>query len=277
MNQKFNRKELLNIAIKAALHAGQEILRVYNTAFDISYKDDNSPLTMADKRAHDVIKGYLSITEIPILSEEGNKVSYAVRKNWDSLWIVDPLDGTKEFIKRNGEFTVNIALVKDGEPVSGVIYCPVSKELYFGDSELGGSYKYNLVNMDSEQDINIRNVLEGAKKLPIRGKNINLTVAASRSHMNCETSDYIEKLRKENGNLDFISRGSSLKLCMIAEGLADIYPRCAPTYEWDIAAGQAIVAFSGGQIVELKSRRPLRYNKGNLLNPWFIASRMKND
>ncbi len=259
-------KNLLNIAINASIEAGQAILDIYNTEFEVAYKQDQSPLTLADQQAHDIIEGHLKETAIPILSEEGRDISFSERKQWDKLWIVDPLDGTKEFVNRNDEFTVNIALIEKGKPILGVIYAPVLDILYYGYSD--GAFRL----LKASQTVTANH--ENAKKLPIDNDSNYYSIVASRSHQNQETQDFIKELEQDNPNTRIISKGSSLKLCMIAEGVADIYPRFAPTMEWDIAAGHAIVKASGGS-VQLASDPPkeLCYNKVDLLNPWFVARR----
>ena len=234
--------ELLSCAIRAALLAGKDILNIYNDPkadFAIERKADNSPLTIADKRSHAHIMDELDATSIPVLSEEGRLTDYNIRKGWKTLWVVDPLDGTKEFIKRNGEFTVNIALVENGIPVLGVIYVPVSRTLYFSEDSIGA---YRIEGIDARS-----------------------------AGLSPETEEYIRKLESEYGHVNLISCGSSLKICRVAEGSADIYPRFAPTMEWDTAAGHAIVRASGKNIYLTDERTPLHYNKENLLNPWFIV------
>ena len=259
--------KLIEIAITAAYKAGQEILKVYDTAFDVEHKDDRSPLTLADKKAHEVIVEYLKKTEIPILSEEGRSIEYEERKSWKRFWMVDPLDGTKEFIKRNGEFTVNIALIENGVSVSGVIYVPVTGDLYFAISRKGAYKieKFNSPNGSMEEWI------ASAKKLPSSSENRVYTVVGSRSHKSPETSDYMQSLTEEHGELNIVSMGSSLKICLVAEGVADIYPRFAPTMEWDTAAGHAIAKESGKEIYDHKTGKTMVYNKENLLNNWFIV------
>ncbi|MBI9065650.1 MAG: 3'(2'),5'-bisphosphate nucleotidase CysQ [Salinivirgaceae bacterium] len=257
------------VAIKAAIEAGKEILKIYNSDdFEIENKIDNSPLTKADKNAHLKIMEYLSEFDIPVLSEEGKEILFNERKAWQKMWIVDPLDGTKEFIKRNGEFTVNIALVENGVPIFGVIYVPVSKELYVGINGLG-SYKFKDIIDFEHKYLDLKHLLNQGIKLPIKIERP-FTVVASRSHLNDETKLFIDSLKKDNPSLEFISKGSSLKLCAVAEGIADIYPRFAPTMEWDTAAGQAIVESAGG-VVQNKKGEHLKYNKENLLNPHFIV------
>ena len=262
-------KNNLSIAINAALDAGNEILKVYETDFAVETKDDKSPLTLADKNAHLTIVSYLSTTPFPILSEEGKHDSYDQRAVWDTLWIVDPLDGTKEFVKRNGEFTVNIALVKKGSPTMGVIYVPVANTLYYGMDGIGA---YKVENITPNERIETLDDLSGRSiKIPIIRKDKTYTVVGSRSHMSAETEDYFNKLKAEHGAIDVISRGSSLKLCMVAEGLADEYPRYAPTMEWDTAAGHAIAKAAGFKVYQYQQETELEYNKPDLLNPWFLV------
>ena len=256
----------LIIAINAALHAGKKILEIYNSKnFKIQYKSDNSPLTIADIESNKIITGYLNKTDIPILSEEGKSISYEERKKWDKLWIVDPLDGTKEFIKRNGEFTVNIALVENQKPVLGVIYAPVLSELYFSSKELGAR-KINIKN----KNYDFSSIFQFSKKLPILRNDKVYTVVASRSHLNLETEQFINNLKKDKGKINLISKGSSLKMCLVAEGSADCYPRFAPTMEWDTAAGQAICIGAGFELIDIKTKKPMIYNRPKLLNNWFL-------
>lgn len=258
-------------AIKAAIEAGKEILEVYNSDdFEVELKGDNSPLTKADKNAHYKIMEFLNPFDIPVLSEEGREMSYAERKDWKKLWIVDPLDGTKEFIKRNGEFTVNIALVEGNSPIFGVIYVPVTKELYFGIKGKG-SYKVTEISTISADFKGVEDVIKEGSQLPFKNDQP-YTVVASRSHLSKETEDYINELKDTHSNLEFISKGSSLKLCAVAEGIADVYPRFAPTMEWDTAAGQAIVEAAGGTVKKQDGQNVI-YNKENLLNPYFIVSK----
>jgi len=260
----------LKTAIEASLKAGKVIMQVYDTPFDVEYKEDKSPLTKADKKANEIINSYLIPTQIPIISEENKQIDFEVRKKWKTCWIVDPVDGTKEFIKRNGEFTVNIALVTDGKPDLGVIYVPASKVLYFADVVNNQGYKAELNNHDT----NIEEVLEKSKPLLPKSGNTELVqVVGSRSHMSQETLDYVEKLKKSGKNVEIVSRGSSLKFCLVAEGNADVYPRFAPTMEWDTAAGQAICNAVGIEVISNQTNQPLRYNKENLLNPWFLVKR----
>lgn len=271
---------ILFTAIRAALQAGAEIMKVYtdpNADFEIEKKADNSPLTIADRKSHAIIAGWLADTPYPILSEEGKKIPTEERQSWKELWVVDPLDGTKEFIKRNGEFTVNIAYVKNGVPEAGVIYIPVKEELFFADTEKG-AYKLSNedgllthINENKEPGCTLEVLIEKAQKLPYPTPHEDFMIVASRSHLNAETEEYIERMKKEHAKVETVSKGSSLKLCLIAEGIADVYPRFAPTMEWDTAAGHAIIRAGGKEVYQANTDKPLVYNKEDLLNPWFIA------
>ena len=261
----------LYLAIRAAIDAGKAIMDIYNDPeadFGIEQKADNSPLTKADKAAHAVISTLLSVTPFPILSEEGADIPYKERKKWHTFWLVDPLDGTKEFIKRNGEFTVNIALIEEGVPYAGVIYVPVRKELYFGSSDIGA---FKAADIDYNHQPTFEAIRSTAKRMPVNPLHQGLVVVASRSHMTEETRFYIDNLRKKGVPVTLISSGSSLKICLVAEGSADIYPRFAPTMEWDTAAGHAIAKAAGCEVYHIDEKTPLRYNKEDLHNPWFIV------
>jgi 3'(2'), 5'-bisphosphate nucleotidase len=261
-------KNLLNTALIAALEASKAILEIYHSgAFDIEIKGDNSPLTRADTASHNVIMSYLDPTNIPVLSEEGRDISYKERKDWKQLWIVDPIDGTKEFIKRNGEFTVNIALIDNQHPIIGVIFVPVTGELYFSSKELG-AFK---VVVDLE-DYDLDALQVKANKLPLQREDNTFTIVASRTHMSQETEEYVAEMRNKHGNVNLISKGSSLKLCMVAEGTAECYPRFAPTMEWDTAAGQAICEHAGFEVLDWKTKQTMLYNREELLNNWFLVT-----
>lgn len=267
-------KDLLNVAISAALDAGKVIMEIYETGdFGVDMKGDSSPLTKADIASHDVIMSYLKKTGIPILSEEGKNIPYEDRKNWKQLWIVDPIDGTKEFIKRNGEFTVNIALIEDQIPVLGVVYTPALNELYYAMQDLG-SFKV-VISQEIGGQFSFFEGDEGGgysiTRLPLKTNRNIYTVVASRSHMSPETEDFIKELEAEYGHVATISKGSSLKLCMVAEGLADCYPRFAPTMEWDTAAGQAICVHAGFDVIDWKTQSTMKYNREELLNNWFLV------
>lgn len=285
-----------NIAIRAALEAGKDIMAIYDDPaadFGIERKADNSPLTRADKAAHARIMSFLEPTGIPVLSEEGAHLPYEERRHWRRLWIVDPLDGTKEFVKRNGEFTVNIALVEDGKPVMGVIYRPTpyrptplplpsgrgaAGALYFGFSlgEEQGAWLVEDESLLNNPSITVEDILKSHTAQPLpsltrRGRG--WVCVASRSHLSPETETFIEALRHEHPDLELVSSGSSLKICLVAEGRADIYPRHAPTMEWDTAAGHAIALAAGCKMVDAETGEPLTYNKPDLHNPWFIVCR----
>lgn len=264
-------EKLLKTAIQASIDAGEEVCKIYKDEFDISYKDDKSPLTVADTRSNEIIHSYLDKTQIPILSEEGKFIPYEVRKKWEYFWIVDPLDGTKEFIKRNGEFTINIALIKRKKPVLGVIYVPVQKSLYFASSSTGSVKIENIT--ETKKDSSLNDYIFIGEKLPLKNLNRKYTVVGSKSHMTKETENFINQLRKEHGNIEVLSRGSSLKICMVAEGKANIYPRFAPTMEWDIAAGHAIIKYAEGKLINYNTQKEITYNTRSLINPWFITER----
>ena len=275
-----NRSNWLHTAIKSALAAGKAILEVYDSVdMEVEKKADDSPLTLADRRAHDIIMADIDGFGIPVLSEEGRNIPFEERKQWPQMWIVDPLDGTKEFIKRNGEFTVNIALAEGGIPTMGIIFVPVTDTLYFSDFELGA------FKIDACRKVGIgekkpggtgilESLVEKAVRMPLKQeKDRPFTIMGSRSHATPELQAYVETMRHKHGRVDFISSGSSLKICLVAEGRADVYPRLGPTMEWDTAAGQAIAVASGAQVVRHDDGNTLAYNKENLLNPWFIVKR----
>ena len=242
--------------VALARKAGAAIMEVYGVDHPVTLKADESPLTLADRASHEIIAQGLHrlAADIPILSEEGQQAAYAERQAWERFWLVDPLDGTKEFIKRNGEFTVNIALIENGEPVVGVIYVPVQDKSYFA---IRGQGAWLQVGSGPVESIRVRPVSD----------NQGLTVVVSRSHPSLELEAYLAELKIAKT----ISVGSSLKLCAVAEGLADIYPRLGPTMEWDTAAGQAIVEAAGG-VVNTLAGKPLAYNKESLLNEYFVVS-----
>ena len=274
MSQMYN--QLLHQTIIAAVLAGNEILAVYDTKFDVEYKDDKSPLTLADKNASEKIIQELKQFDIPVLSEEGVHDSFEKRKTWNKLWIVDPLDGTKEFVKRNGEFTVNIALVEENVPTLGVIYSPVFKDIYFaakgiGSFKIGRTQFSSLINLIEE--VSLETLLSLAQKLPIFSDRKNYVVVASRSHMSTETYEHIEKLKTQHKEVEIVTTGSSIKMCWVAEGVADEYPRFGPTMEWDTAAGQAILQEASASLIDFETNAPMKYNRENLLNNWFIAKR----
>lgn len=265
-------KMILLTAIRAALEAGKEIMTVYTNPeadFEIEKKADNSPLTIADRKSHAVIAKALQQTPYPLLSEEGKQIPFEERRNWNELWIVDPLDGTKEFIKRNGEFTVNIAFVQNGVPQAGVIYIPVKQELFFADCTYG-AYKIGPIT-ELPAETTLDSLMNQGQRLPYGAPRKNFVIVASRSHLTPETEAYINEMKQCHKQVETVSKGSSLKLCLIAEGEADVYPRFAPTMEWDTAAGHAIIRAAGKEVYQAGRQEPLQYNKEELLNPWFIA------
>jgi 3'(2'), 5'-bisphosphate nucleotidase len=260
---------LLEKAIEIILRAGQEVRSIYDSdQFEVELKADRSPLTRADRVSHQVITRELKTTNLPILSEESRRIDWNVRSGWARFWMVDPLDGTKEFIKRNGEFTINIALIDGQRPVMGIIYAPVREVLYFG---VQGKGAFKLGDRASEKSLSsIPGWKNEAIKLPVSETFSVVRAVVSRSHLSEETRDYIQNLEHDFGSVQPISAGSALKLCVIAEGNAEIYPRMGPTMEWDIAAGDIIVSESGGNLLRTDGS-VLLYNKKDLRNPWFVA------
>ncbi len=252
-------EQLCHQCVDIARHAGDKILEVYNSEYSIEHKDDKSPLTDADMAAHHAIVDKLAklTPEIPVLSEESAKLPFEQRSQWQTYWLVDPLDGTREFIKRNGEFTVNIALVHDHRSIIGVIHVPVLKTDYFAWQD-GGAFK--IENGGKAQGIQVKKLDGGT-----------LTIAGSRSHGSQAMQDYMQKLSQQMGEPQLLSMGSSLKFCLVAEGKADLYPRLGLTSEWDTAAAHCIVEQAGGFVTQT-DMSPLRYNtKDSLLNPFFFV------
>ncbi|MCB1791894.1 MAG: 3'(2'),5'-bisphosphate nucleotidase CysQ [Gammaproteobacteria bacterium] len=248
-------KQRAQQTLEIAKAAGEQILQVYENAFSVEFKDDRSPLTAADLAAHRVIAQGLGNLDpdVPILSEEGADIPFETRRNWHRYWLVDPLDGTREFVKRNGEFTVNIALVEHGQAVLGVVHVPVTGVSYVG---VLGEGAWKIVGDGDWMPIAVR----GRRATPTQ-------VAGSRSHAGDSLARFLSRL----GPHEIVSMGSSLKLCLVAEGRADVYPRLGPTSEWDTAAAQAVVEAAGGRVTDTELH-PLRYNtKESLLNPHFIV------
>ncbi len=254
----FKSIDIKNIC-EIARAAGEEILDIYYSDFDFETKGDGSPLTLADKKAHTLIEAQLQALtpDIPVLSEESIDEVGDARLGWSRYWLVDPLDGTKEFIKRNGEFTVNIALIEEGIPCMGVVYAPVLESLYFALSD-EGAWKQSA--QGEPERIQTRTLdLEEVK------------IVASRSHLSEEVSLFASSFDAYSENVELISMGSSLKLCLVAEGRADVYPRLGLTSEWDTAAAQCVVEAAGGKVFDCQLQ-PLRYSKQDILNPWFIVA-----
>ncbi len=246
---------LLDDIGRLAVEAGRAILEIYHTDFAVDHKADKSPLTLADMRSHRIIADGLQTAypDIPVLSEEGKSISYEVRKDWDRFWLVDPLDGTKEFIQRNDDFTVNIALICNHVPVMGVVYVPARDDLYLADVQQGCFRKFRGIKTQL--------------KIPLQMPEMALRIVQSRSHPSDELEAFIQRLPA----LQSIPRGSSLKFCAVASGEADLYPRLGPTWEWDTAAGHAVVLAAGGVVVDLDGN-PVCYNKETLLNGPFLAA-----
>ncbi len=299
-------QEITDLAIpvlQLAVEAGEVILEVYEAKdLQIQRKADNSPLTLADRRAHDVIDaGLISLApDVPVLSEEGREIPFSERKHWDELWLVDPLDGTKEFIKGNGEFTVNIGLVQNGAPVFGVVYGPVCRVAYVGipqpcdpaspgDTRFPdpGAYRFLLEDAAPADPDPARRAEPISGAAPGKER---INIVASRHHMGRRTRSFVRTIGVGYEDVKLLHVGSSLKLCLIAEGSASIYPRNRPTMEWDTAAGHAVVKAAGGEVwqaprdghdpipnwlagdpVDVAGIQPLRYNKESLVNPHFVA------
>jgi 3'(2'), 5'-bisphosphate nucleotidase len=266
-------------AVDAAVKAGKAIMEVYQSDFAVQAKEDKSPLTAADRNAHEVIKAGLAKYSLPSISEEGKHTAYEVRAAWPAFWMVDPLDGTKEFIKRNDEFTVNIALIEDGRPVLGVVYAPVPQWLYVAATDMG-AYKLTGIDPDTfksggelPENEGLEALIRQGSKLPMIESRKKYTIVGSRSHGTPELDAFVEAKRQAKGDVEFIAAGSSLKICLVAEGAADIYPRLGPTMEWDTAAGQAVAECAGARMYVYNEGHPLAYNKADLLNPWFVVER----
>ncbi|WP_242615097.1 3'(2'),5'-bisphosphate nucleotidase CysQ [Paenibacillus solani] len=258
--------DLFNIS----LEAGKEIMDVYAQDFNVEFKKDDSPLTQADRRAHALIMRRLNELDctIPVLSEEGRQIPYSERRTWTRFWLVDPVDGTKEFIKKNGEFTVNIAFIEGNYPTIGIIYAPALDVIYFGRN---GDAAYKLEHASKAAVPNEEELIRKSIKLPNLKEHSAIRVVASRSHMSQETEAFIKDLEAKHGGIEVVSSGSSLKFCLVAEGKADYYPRYAPTMEWDTGAGQAIVEAAGGTVTRYEDDERFDYNRADLLNGWFLV------
>ena len=259
----------LYTAIETSVKAGKKVMEIYSKDFSVDFKEDASPLTEADQKGNEVIMRFLLPTSIPIISEENKKLPYEQRKDWEQCWLVDPLDGTKEFIKKNGEFTVNIALIQNQVPIMGVVYLPAQKILYFGSKQTG-SYKYILENEETIPDLDF--MITNSEKLETTQLPDVYTIVASRSHMSSETEEFIQKAKQKYGEVNLISKGSSIKICLVAERKAHTYPRIAPTMEWDTAAAHAVAKYAGCSVTDFYNQTELKYNKENLLNPYFVVS-----
>ena len=251
-------KDLIQEVIRISRQAGDAIMEVYHTDFDVQLKDDLSPVTQADKKANAIIERGLKSFDptIPILSEEGHQITYKERKEWEIFWLVDPLDGTKDFIKKNGEFTVNIALVEDQTPVFGVVYAPAIDLLFWGSLENGAWKK------ETDNPAEIMKVAAQIDKT--------VMIATSRSHPSDKMNIFLTQFEK----YELHPMGSSLKICFVSDGSVHLYPRLGPTMEWDTAAAHAVLRASGGEMIQFGISSPLQYNKKELLNPKFIAGNL---
>ncbi|MEZ5009178.1 MAG: 3'(2'),5'-bisphosphate nucleotidase CysQ [Chitinophagales bacterium] len=258
MQNKIDIQEVIQIAIAA----GKATLEIYDQDFEVIQKADDSPLTMADQKSNTVIINGLKQLSVgnllPIISEETKLLPYSERKDWEFFWLIDPLDGTKEFIKKNGEFTINIALVENNTPVLGVIYVPVKDITYYA---IEGKGAFMIEGNNEPVQLKLRDIKDKE----------NLLIVASRSHNSPEVEAYVAEKKKEFKSVDYVAAGSSLKFCLLAEGKADVYPRLAPTMEWDTGAGHIIAKEAGAQVLVYGENYELQYNKENLLNPHFIV------
>ena len=252
----------LEILIDAVKQAGEEILKIYATDFTVEIKGDASPLTAADQAANEVLMDYVAknTSEIPVISEENKAIDYSDRKDWKRFWLIDPLDGTKEFVNKNGEFTVNIALIEDGSPILGAVYQPTTKTFYLGISE-EASYK-----------IDADGVVTTIKNKKHYSERDEVIVVASRSHLSDDVVKFVDELKAQGKSVEVLSAGSSLKFCLVAEGKAHVYPRLGPTMEWDTGAAHAVALGAGLDVTHAETKLPLEYNKENLLNPYFIVA-----
>ena len=271
-----DQQNLLSIGLRASLLAGEAVMHVYDSDFEVNLKSDQSPITEADRRSHNILVSQLG-KKIPLLSEEGSTIAYEERKDWDIYWLIDPLDGTKEFIKRNGEFTVNVALMERHKPIAGIVYLPAKRILFFGGRGLGsyrvtGSTVAKIKNSDSAGAL--KSALESAVTLPDPDSLQALKkikIVQSISHVTDQETDFIDRLNNKYNGIETASAGSSLKFCLVAEGSADIYPRFGPTMEWDTAAGQSVVESSGCEVLDLSDLTRLNYNKRVLRNGAFVV------
>ena len=269
------REFLLAAVFNAAVRAGAAIMRIYKRKeeYDVELKQDRTPITEADRAAHNAIREYLGQTRIPILSEEGREMLYQERRNWEMFWLVDPLDGTIEFLKGNNEFTVNIALMENNQAIASVVYVPYLERVYLAERGRGAWLKSG-VAPDSDAQYSFESIESDFVALPLKDKqHTGFKVAVSRSHQTEETAQHIDSLRLEHPDLEVLEQGSSYKFCLLAEGSVDYYPRTTHTYEWDTAAGELILSEAGGSTLSLPGGERLGYNKEDLKNPWFVAKR----
>jgi 3'(2'), 5'-bisphosphate nucleotidase len=272
-------RDFFMIAIKAAFKAGEEILKIYETQFEVEEKNDGSPITIADRKSNEIIEYALSGTFLPVISEESEIPSYNTRKNWDHYWLVDPLDGTREFVNRNGEFTVNIAYMKKQLPVWGIIVAPVLQTIYFSTPE-GKSYKIEDFKLFKEKNFadDYDLIIQHAKTINTSSSNNHMnTILGSKSHYDQQNTTILSGLIDNPKDLKVLHKGSSLKFCLLAEGLARYYPRVNKTWEWDTAAGHAILISAGGMMVSYPEKKDFLYNKNETINGGFIAFASKEE
>lgn len=263
---------LVHAAVIAAVTAGFRALEIYNQDFSVETKSDDSPLTQADRDAHEIIVSGLQAFELPILSEEGRDIPYGERRVWEQFWMVDPLDGTKEFVKKNGEFTINIALIHQQSPILGVVYVPVLHRLYFAAVGMG-AFRCDISDAASIPPGSMEELVASSRRLSVDASGDRpYTIVGSRSHATPELEAYVAEKRRRHDVVEFISAGSSLKFCLVAEGGADVYPRMGPTMEWDTAAGHVVADQAGASVLRADNGKSLLYNKPDLLNPWFIVT-----
>lgn len=271
------REHLLPKCFNAAIKAGDAIMKIYKNQddYDIALKSDHTPITVADRIAHNTIKECLGPTRVPVLSEEGREMLYDERRNWELFLLVDPLDGTVEFIKGTNEFTVNIALLADNECIGSVLYVPYYKKMYVA-AKGKGAYLIRDIEPCSDPQYDRTQIESMLERLPLEGgRHEGFRMAVSRSHQTPETLEQVAKMRDKHPDLELIEQGSSYKFCLLAEGSVDYYVRTTNTYEWDTAAGELILAEAGGCTTSYPDGEPLRYNKEDLRNPWFEAHRAK--
>ncbi len=265
---------LLPAMFNAAVRAGAAIMDIHGHKqdYEVSLKSDKTPITLADREAHRVIRESLGATRIPILSEEGREMRYEERCNWELYWLVDPLDGTAEFIDGYNEFTVNIALMENNRCIAAVVYVPYFEKMYLA-SRGRGAWLKRAVKPMADATWSYHAILEGCESLPLIGDAMQgrLRVAVSRLHCNEATMAHIEALRRTYPDLEIIEQGSSYKFCMLAEGVVEYYVRTSQTYEWDTAAGELILSEAGGSTQVIGEERVLRYNEEDLRNPWFVG------
>jgi 3'(2'), 5'-bisphosphate nucleotidase len=279
---EYENGDLLRVAMTAALDGAREVLDVYRGPFEVKCKDDSSPVTAADHKSQAAILAKLrrEFPGIPVLSEEGAHADYELRSLWPVCWLVDPLDGTKEFVRRNGEFTINIALVQDGSPRLGVVYVPLAAMMYWGST--AGAFRAVVPAGAEEPEERAQEVAfalgAGATPLPLATQSADtVSVVVSRSHADQATADYLRRLEARGRPVLSLAAGSARKTCLLAEGVADVYPRFGPTMEWDTAAGQAILEATGGRMVDVRTRERLAYNKPTLVNPPFVGLAVGRD